>query len=148
MYLWKINELVLSIKNEKLSEQDRFHYLMIYLAVSLAAVLLLNYSSTDSNERLDTLHNIVYSIIVIIGTYSCYLVNGASLGSDFLGKYFSVGCVVSIRATIFFIPILIAFKVVFYNHDSIYLLFVTLLSIGLEAFIFWKMYVYIQKANS
>lgn len=72
----------------------------------LLFICILEFSKYDNIDNLSTLYfieNISTSIIEIIGTI--FIANGGAKGTDFLGKYFSISFVVSIRFTLVIIPL-------------------------------------------
>ena len=106
MYFWNINALKEDIKNNRLSERQRFFYVLLFLTF-LIGVYESNYLFSVETH-LKNIEDIVVSIILfcmsLITMVLMYKVNN---GDDFLGKYFSISCVVNIRLIIIIMPILI-----------------------------------------
>ncbi|CAM3013387.1 MULTISPECIES: hypothetical protein [Vibrio] len=117
MYIWNINQLKQDIKRNQLTETDRFIYLFIYLLFMTITIEILSFAPDryEFNEWYLTSF-IANLIILFIGTYATYHVNGGNNGFDFLGKYFSLGFVVTVRFIVFLIPIAFVNSLVFSTH--------------------------------
>ncbi|HSC81424.1 MAG TPA: hypothetical protein VLC08_13795 [Chitinolyticbacter sp.] len=93
MYFWRLQPLKQSLRTQGLSEYQLFLYLLIYVALSAAAVELIGYYPDDSSgfwRYLGTATNIT---IPIWGTWWCFNANGGKQGTQFLAKYLSIGFV-------------------------------------------------------
>jgi len=108
MYFWKIENLKQDIITPKFSEKDRFIYAFIYISLSVIMIEALTYISVLSVEEFniwDNINSITNIIIPIVGTFYAYKMNGGSQGNDFLGKFFSINFVVSIRFLALLVPL-------------------------------------------
>ncbi|MDA0107814.1 hypothetical protein OH456_06650 [Vibrio sp. La 4.2.2] len=89
-----------------LSERDKFWYLFVYLIAGAVAyeLLLVVAPGTPPNlwDRIDVIANL---LIFMMGTYWAYRANGAEKGTDFLGRFFSLGVVVMIRFCVGLVPL-------------------------------------------
>jgi len=104
MYFWKIEALKEDIINDRFTEKDRFVYLMIYLVLCAVGIEAMMRFSIESPNIWDTINSLGNVLIPLIGTIIVYRANGGETGRDFLGRYFSIGFVVSIRFLVFMIP--------------------------------------------
>ncbi len=106
MYFWNVNKLKRDIKANMLSERDKFWYLFVYLIAGAVAyeLLLVVAPGTPPNlwDRIDVIANL---LIFMMGTYWAYRANGAEKGTDFLGRFFSLGVVVMIRFCVWLVPL-------------------------------------------
>jgi hypothetical protein len=108
MYFWKIDELKEDIKNDQLSEKDKFLYLFIPIIFCSFTVFLTNIIPADSAPDTDnTISRVCTAIISIVGTFLLYKANGGKNGVDFLGRIFSLGFVLCIRLMALLMLILI-----------------------------------------
>ncbi|MEZ9368709.1 hypothetical protein AB4140_07775 [Shewanella sp. 10N.286.51.B2] len=103
MYFWKIESLKEDIIQGNLTEKNKFYYALIYIAISVISFELIAYTPVENPNTWDTINSVGNILIAILGTVVVFKCNGGSSGNDFLGKYFSIGFVVSIRS----IPILL-----------------------------------------
>ena len=105
MYFWKIEALKEDIKKDQFTEKDRFVYGLIYIvlcAAGMEAMMRLPIESPNIWDAIGSLGNI---LIPLIGTIFVYRSNGGAIGRDFLGRYFSIGFVVSIRFLVLLVPV-------------------------------------------
>ncbi|ENK2025278.1 hypothetical protein [Vibrio sp. 1580] len=113
MYFWNIESLKRDIVAERLTEKDRFKYALIYIVFSIIA---LEYFQQESSGKLNLWLQVEAAlnvIIVLLGTYFAYRANGGENGQDFLGRYFSISFVVSIRFSVLLFPMI--FVVLMYH---------------------------------
>ncbi|GHF98071.1 hypothetical protein [Thalassotalea marina] len=108
MYFWKIEKLKEDIRTDNVRENDRFIYAFIYISLSVIGMEAMMYMPIESPNIWDTVYSISNLIIPIAGTFFAYKANGGANGSDFLGRFFSINFVVSIRFIALLIPMLIA----------------------------------------
>ncbi len=113
MYFWNIESLKRDIVAERLTEKDRFKYALIYIVFSIIA---LEYFQQENSGKLNLWLQVEAAlnvIIVLLGTYFAYRANGGENGQDFLGRYFSISFVVSIRFSVLLFPMI--FVVLMYH---------------------------------
>lgn len=113
MYFWNIEALKKDIVKDRLTEKERFVYVLIYLVLTAVGFEYLQQVDTELENIWDSIEAIANVLIVLIGTYCAYRANGGENGQDFLGRYFSVGFVVSIRFFVYLIPIVILLSIYF-----------------------------------
>jgi len=106
VYFWNIEALKNDIREGSLSENDRFIYFIIYLFFSAIGLELIMYTPIENANIWDYVDSLLNILIVIVGTVFAYKANGSSSGNDFLGKYFSISFVVSIRFLIYLVPLM------------------------------------------
>ncbi|MEE9337564.1 MAG: hypothetical protein V3U87_05750 [Methylococcaceae bacterium] len=108
MYFWKIEVLKEDIKNGLFTEKDRFIYGLIYIVLCAAGMEAMMRMPIESPNIWDTIGSLGNIAIPLIGTIFVYRSNGGKTGKDFLGRYFSIGFVVSIRFLVLLIPMFAA----------------------------------------
>ena len=113
MYFWNIEALKKDIVKDRLTEKERFVYVLIYLVLTAVGFEYLQQVDTELANIWDSIEAIADVLIVLIGTYCAYRANGGENGQDFLGRYFSIGFVVSIRFFVYLIPIVILLSIYF-----------------------------------
>lgn len=107
MYFWRIESLKEGIISGNLTEKDRFIYAFIYFVLTAIGYEVMLLMPLENGNVWDLISSISNVLIVTVGSVYVYKANGASNGDDFLGKYFSIGFVVTIRFFVYLIPILI-----------------------------------------
>ena len=108
MYFWKIEKLKEEISQNKFDEKDRFSYAFIYIAMTAIFMEAMSYLPVENPNIWDSVNTIGNIIITIIGTFYAYKANGGHQGTDFLGRFFSISFVVSIRFIALLIPMTFA----------------------------------------
>jgi uncharacterized membrane-anchored protein YitT (DUF2179 family) len=108
MYFWKIDKLKEDIKNNEFYEKDRFLYSVIYVTFCAIGLELMWLIPTENYNLWDSLSSFSNILIVFLGTIYAYKSNGGKNGTDFLGRYFSIGFVVTIRFLVLIIPMFVA----------------------------------------
>lgn len=104
MYFWKIEALKEDIKNDRFSEKDRFLYGLIYIVLCAACMEAMMRLPIENPNIWDAIGSFGNILISLVGTIIVYRFNGGAAGKDFLGRYFSIGFVVSIRFLALLIP--------------------------------------------
>ena len=115
MYFWKIDRLKEDHKSEAFTEKDRFIYAFIYIAIGVIGFEFMMYVPIENPNFWDKINSTFSILIPLLGTYLAYKANGAHIGSDFLGRYFSISFVVVVRSCLLLIPIAIIL-LVYYLH--------------------------------
>ena len=105
MYFWKIEALKTDIREGNLTEKQKFIYAFIYIFSCEALLNLAAFTPNLDLNMWDGIYSVSSVIIMTVGTLFAFKANGGSLGTDFLGKYFSIGFVVVIRFGVILIPI-------------------------------------------
>ncbi|NAZ94490.1 hypothetical protein [Vibrio toranzoniae] len=100
MYFWNIESLKSDIVAERLAEKDRFKYALIYIVFNIIAFEYFQEESVGEVSLWLQVEAALNVIIVLVGTYFAYKANGGENGQDFLGRYFSISFVVSIRFSV------------------------------------------------
>jgi uncharacterized membrane-anchored protein YitT (DUF2179 family) len=114
MYFWRIEKLKEDIRANRLTEKDRFIYALIYIAVSAAAMEVMLYIPLENTNGWDFINSLSNVLIATVGTLFAFKANGSGNGKDFLGKFLSIGFVVSIRFLVYMIPLMIALSVYYF----------------------------------
>ncbi|MCK6261755.1 hypothetical protein KP803_00545 [Vibrio sp. ZSDE26] len=146
MYFWNIKALKKDIIGEKLTEKDRFIYAFIQFSVyTIAFEYLLSGHVEHSNDwnQFEAMANIA---IVLIGTYLIYKANGGENGQDFLGRYFSIGFVVTIRFSVLLIPMVVlltVYDIEFRSESDI----LTTSPLEVFMYILWTIFLYANIAK-
>jgi len=141
MYIWKINSLKEQITRDELTEKDRFIYCLIYVSLCALGIELMARLPIENANIWDTISSLGLVLITILGTVFAYKANGAGSGNDFLGKYFSIGFVVTIRSLFLLIPIILVLAIYYYysfaEDEEIYST-----AIDVMPFLIWAIFIY------
>ena len=151
MYFWKTENLKEDIKTKRLTEKDRFIYMFITLIIAYYIINIAILTPSKSPSTLGIVFILSDTFIVLLGTFLAFRSNGGAMGVDFLGKYFSIGFVVSLRSIPLFIPIIIIialidafFPVINTKEIKITPIVEILLLLIWEIFICWKIIKHIK----
>ncbi|EGQ8047253.1 hypothetical protein HYO05_23050 [Vibrio parahaemolyticus] len=104
MYIWNIKSLKEQIRSGRLTEKDRFIYMFLTLIFTVLGIELALRIPIESGNVWDTISSVSSVLIPILGTLLAYKANGADNGTDFLGRYFSISFVVTVRFFALLIP--------------------------------------------
>ncbi|USH04542.1 hypothetical protein K6Q96_22730 [Grimontia kaedaensis] len=115
MYFWNIEALKNNIKQGVFSEKDRFSYVLIYIVLGLFGTSFGAYFPMESSNLWDKVDDFGLLVITIVGTFFAYKANGGDKGTDFLGRYFSINFVVSLRLLPWLIPMLVGLGI-YYSY--------------------------------
>lgn len=121
MYFWKIEALKQDIKSNHFYEKDRFSYAFIFIALSVIGMEAMMYAPIEDPNFWDTINSASNIVIPIVGTLWAFKANGGAKGVDFLGRFFSISFVVTIRFLSLFIPmflLLIAYYINAFPEDE------------------------------
>lgn len=145
MYFWKIEKLKEDIKNNRFNEKDRFLYGTINVVLWAVGMEVMARLPIESPNIWDTINSLGNIIIPLVGTILVYKANGGANGKDFLGRYVSIGFVVSIRFLVILVPMLISlilyYIYAFPGQEEIASNPVEVLSFQLwYAFLFWRIH--------
>ncbi|WP_372378341.1 hypothetical protein ACBZ91_04335 [Vibrio natriegens] len=146
MYFWNIEALKRDILGGRLTEKDRFIYALIYIVSSAAAFEYFQGSNNEYTNIWDQIEAISNVVVVLAGTYFTYRANGANSGRDFLGRYFSLGFVVTIRFSVILFPIVVLLQM----YDSAFGVEneVTVTTpFGVSIILFWSCFLYVNLAK-
>ncbi|TOC20077.1 hypothetical protein CGJ90_22275 [Vibrio parahaemolyticus] len=141
MYFWDVQSLKNDIRANKLSEKDKFLYMFSSIAFVTIGIELISISPLEPQNVWDAVESVSYILIVLFGTYGAYKANGSEHGTDFLGRYFSISFVVSVRFCTLLIPIsvfLLAYYMTVMPEDGI----VVSSSVDVLPFIVWYALLY------
>lgn len=149
MYFWKIEKLKESIRENKLTEKQRFIYLILYVVLGAICLEVMAYIPTENPNKWDIVNNILNVLIPSIGTYFSYKSNGADSGNDFIGKYFSICFVLSIRFLVYLVPILILYFLYYFyayqTEEEIQTNFIDVIPFSIwHAAIYWRLCFHIR----
>jgi hypothetical protein len=152
MYFWNIEALKSDIRNNQLTEKIKFIYALIYIGLSTIALELTPFMSEDNINGWDIMYSISSILIVIVGTIMAYKANGGPNGNEFLGKYFSISFVLSIRFLVLLIPLFIAmiayYSIVFSEVEQINSSFIdTVPYIIWYAALYWRICYHIENVK-
>ncbi|GLT14073.1 hypothetical protein [Vibrio algivorus] len=111
MYFWNIEALKRRIGSNLLNETDRFIYAFINIIFGVIAFEFFYVFMPENPSIYDRLTSLLNILIVAVGTYLAYKANGAAKGEDFLGRFFSLSFVVTIRFSVLLMPVLIVLSI-------------------------------------
>jgi uncharacterized membrane-anchored protein YitT (DUF2179 family) len=141
VYFWNIKALKNDIRENRFSEKDRFIYFIIYFVFSAIGLELVMYMPIENANLWDYVDSFLNILIVLVGTVFAYKANGYSNGSDFLGKYFSISFVVSIRFLIYLIPLLVLY-IIYYEYAFTYEEEIATSYVDVIPFLIWPFLLY------
>ena len=110
MYFTNITKLKEDIIEKKLSEKDRFIYILLFVMLD-TIFLELNMFPIEELNIIDYASSILTIVVTFLGTYFIYKANGGEEGDDFAGKYFSITWVRGIQFLLIFMLVEIIFLV-------------------------------------
>jgi hypothetical protein len=142
MNFFKDRELAQRLRNNQVSEKEKFIYLLINLmAISIASCL-------PSSEIIEEL---LYLSLTIIGTIFCYKVNAKGDNQNYIERYISLGVPIAIQVIILMIPfsfilsfLFIKFSSIIGNNENIEVIINTSI---FECYFFWRLYGSIKIAS-
>lgn len=141
MYIWKIEKLKEDLINDAVTQRDHFFYYFISMVVFLIAIEMIVRFSTESPNIWDNIYSLSNMLIPLVGTILTFRANGGANGKDFLGRYFSVGFVVTVRFLVWLLPIFIVLAIyysLFYSEEDV----VASTPIDVIPFIIWTFLLY------
>ncbi len=153
MYFWNIENLKKDISEGKLSEKDRFIYVLLPLVLLAISMEVTRHTATGNPDYWDIMDSTLNVLFLLIGTIFSFKANGGASGSDFLGKYFSISFVMSIRFLVYAIPLFIMLYAYYYfmfSEENIS----TTNAVDIIPFLlwsaalYWRIYVHIKQLNS
>jgi uncharacterized membrane protein len=118
MYLWKIDSLVNDFKEDKVTQKEEFKYVLLYGVIFTFLTDKFLYIDNIYNIY-DTIDSITMLIIIIIGTYYCYLVNSKGDNKNFMVRYVSMGIPVGIRIMLIAFPLGIIDALLFMTPEEL-----------------------------
>lgn len=111
MYLWRVDKLVEDFRNENVTEKEKFKYMLLFGAVmTVVTDPILCIGSKYS--IMDAINLFVMLIVVLGGTYYCYVANRDADNKDFVTRYLCIGFPIIVRILVVAIPIFIVIGVV------------------------------------
>jgi uncharacterized membrane-anchored protein YitT (DUF2179 family) len=152
MYFWNIENLKKDITEGKLPEKDRFLYMLASLGLIAISMEIMSYNAIEDISYWDAINSIFNVLIILIGTVLSFNANGGSQGVDFLGKYISISFVMSIRFSVYIIPIFIMFYAYYFfefsgEHPTTMAVDVIPFLLW-SAALYWRIYFHIKQLNS
>ena len=110
MYLWRVDKLIEDFRHDDVSEKEKLKYMLLVGAVGTVASdpilsIGLKYSTMDAINLLLML------VVVLSGTYYCYVSNRNADNKDFVTRFLCIGLPTMIRIFAIAIPIIIVIGV-------------------------------------
>ncbi len=112
MYLWKVNDLVNDLREEKVTESESAKY-VILLGVLYALGSDPIFSIGLEYTVFDTISTLIVVISTFIGTYYCYSKNRSGDNKEFLSRYICLSVPISMRLIVIIIPIALLIGLLF-----------------------------------
>jgi hypothetical protein len=152
VYFWNIEALKGDIRADNFSEKDRFIYFIICFVLGAIGFELVMYTPIENANIWDYVFSFLNILILLVGTVFAYRANGSSNGSDFLGKYFSISFVVSIRFLIYSIPLLVLYIIYYeynYYEQEVATSYIDIIPFLIwSSLIYWNVFRHIKQVNS
>ncbi len=153
MYFWNIEKLKADIRVDQLTEKDRFIYALIYFVLAAVLTEVMMLIPLENGNVWDLINSTANVLIVTLGTVYAFKANGSSNGVDFLGKYFSIGFVVSIRFLVYAVPLLVVLFVHYFfafgKQEEIPTNYIDVIPyLTWYVILYWRIYVHIKQVNS
>lgn len=109
-FLWNIKKLKEELIHNGLSQKSLFIYILIYMLIAQFFSETTFFPSLEQTAKpTDYIQGTIDLLVVGLGTYLCFRVNGASAGSHFAERYFSISFVVGLRFLVLLVPALFLF---------------------------------------
>ncbi len=152
MYFWKLDALKEQIKSQNLTEKDRFTYALVYVVLGAVEMQLSILWPPEIVNVWDWVHGMAYVLITAMGSIFVFQANGGNEGQDYLGRYVSIGFVMSVRFLIYAIPMfvcLLVYYVYAYGDDDVIpsSAYDTLPFIVWYAALYWRIGVHVKDLN-
>lgn len=109
MYIWKVKKLSSDLRNNRVTEKEKFKYILFW---ALATLLSSDPALFIGLEY--TITSIMLVVLTIMGTNYCYFINKTGDNNDFITRYVCLSVPIGIRVVILFFCILVVFGVVEY----------------------------------
>lgn len=152
MYFWKIEKLKEDIRQDRLTEKDKFLYMLVSVVIYAILFEILAYMPAENSNQWDYIESIGNILLALLGTIFVFRANGGSQGRDFLGRYFALSLVVSIRFLVYSLPLFVLyvglFTAVNENEAVSATTYVDVASIFLwTVAMYWRICVHIKQAS-
>ncbi len=152
MYIWNIEKLKDQIRNNELTEKDRFIYVLIYVVLGAIVMELMTLMPLENGNVWDLINSVAAVLIIAVGTTCAFKANEANDGEDFLGKYFAISFVVAIRFIVYAIPLFVLLFIyylyAFDEHEEIASGFIDVVPFILWYIaLFWRICVHIKQVG-
>lgn len=100
MYLFKVDKLVYDLIENKISEKEKFGYLLIALLINAMILSFLGFGS-DINNHYDNLQMVINFGFLILGTIMCFKINAKYDNKFFVERYVSLAVPIAVRAALY-----------------------------------------------
>jgi len=121
MYFWNINSLKNDIRDNGFNDRFVFPYILVYVIITTFLIEILRYIGGEEGSIYEYFYTALVLILSILGIIYIYKKNGMENGNNFANKFFTIGLVVLIRTSIYFIlfSIFIGFILIAFFSDDI-----------------------------
>ncbi len=121
MRIWKIRALKQQLATGALTEAQLFPYFFAVLTLDVLILELVSQLADGSEAGLWDYAGSVGTIIITLGgTWIAWRQNGGAAGQGFLGRYFPLVWVLTIRFLVFSIPVMVAMlAALFYFYEAV-----------------------------
>ena len=108
MYFWSINDLVRTLGDRDLRDDESFPYFFIYVVLMTLATSVpeIGWNTWDTVAATGTV------ILTAAGVLYCYRANGGSAGTAFLSRFMAISWVMMIRLLVLFLAVFFAAAIV------------------------------------
>ncbi len=146
MYFWNINKLKSDFNEGAVSQRSILKYLIAYTI--LVGVAMIPYGETNQFDIFSAALMIPLSVFGLLYAYAC---NGGDSGDNFIGKYFAIGWVISIRFIAVLFPLAFFVGIIVGASGAEIPEETTLWDVIIEAtvtiFLFWRIAVHIKHTS-
>ena len=112
MYLWKTKELVLKMKNDELSQTEKFKYFLVFIILTTIFARLSSYTSISPTFQA-VIVSILTAVIVIAGTILCYRTNRKGDDREFIDRIICISLPIYIKLFVVYIVILFLYNILY-----------------------------------
>ena len=111
MYFWRVDKLVEDFRNDNVSEKDKLKYMLLLgVIMTLATDPILWIGSQYS--IMDAINLPLMLLVVVAGTYYCYVANRDADNKDFITRFMCLGVPILVRILVIAVPVFIVIVVV------------------------------------
>ena len=112
MYLWNTRALAKELKEETVSQSQRFKYFLVFTMLYTTILVVGHYVDRYDITPESVTNSVLTLLVTLIGTIWCYRANGGRNGHEFIDRSICLGLPIGIRLIVVMIFILILYFIV------------------------------------